>query len=135
MVAVLPVAAAAELGLQLTRRGLPPRVRLTLPRLAGLMGVRLDLTDPTPPAAVQAELPPWAARRVTAVDRVLRRWPFGDTCLRRCLVLGRRLDRLQPVLRIGPLRGPSGALTGHAWLEVGGRPLGEAATTTLVVAP
>jgi hypothetical protein len=51
------------------------------------------------------------------------RWPFGDTCLRRCLVLGQRLRHLDPVLRIGVAVGGDGSWSAHSWLEIGGRSL------------
>lgn len=133
---LLPVAAAAlvvEGGLRLGDPRLPRRVRVTLPALTRWLGVRLDLdgdpnlSGPSDGTAAAPDLPPWAARRAVAVDRVFRRWPGGDTCLRRALVLGRRLAPLHPTLRLGALAAPDGELTGHAWLEVDGRPLGEPA--------
>ena len=51
------------------------------------------------------------------------RWRAGDTCLRRCLLLGQRLRRLDPVLRIGVRRDEPGAFQAHSWLKISGRSL------------
>ena len=52
-----------------------------------------------------------------SLEWVLRRWPFGDTCLRRGLVTGFFLRRRSPVLRLGLMRD---GVTSHAWVEAEG---------------
>jgi hypothetical protein len=44
-------------------------------------------------------------------------WPFGDTCLRRALVLGHHLRDQSPVLRIGVTADRSEDVAAHAWVE------------------
>jgi hypothetical protein len=121
-VAALAVAVCVEVGLRVT----------TLPRLCARLGIATDVPTTstsaraadTPGPAVVAVLPVAARAAVAACDRVLRVWPFGDTCLRRCLVLGQRLRRLHPVLRIGVhMQRPGGRPGAHSWLEIGGSPL------------
>lgn len=130
----LAVAVAVETGLRVT----------TLPRLCGLLGVRLGIEPgragaadgaagesphgtripAADPSGAVAILPVGARARVAACNRVMGVWPFGDTCLRRCLLLGQRLRRLDPVLRIGVhADGPAGRPGAHSWLEIGGLPL------------
>ena len=108
---VLATAVLVEVGLR----------TLSLPTLCRILGIDLDVRSAAMPGA-EVVLPRWSARSVRAVDRVLRPWPFGDTCLRRCLVLGRELRTLQPVLRIG-VRLEHDRAEGHSWLEIDGVPL------------
>jgi hypothetical protein len=100
-----------ELGL---RRG-------DLPTLCRALGIECDLRSATPPATVPVVLPRRTRTAVLACAYAVALWPAGDTCLRRCLVLGRRLRTLDPVLRIGVRRDPD--LVVHSWLEIGGRTL------------
>ncbi|MGH3933153.1 MAG: lasso peptide biosynthesis protein, partial [Pseudonocardiaceae bacterium] len=44
-------------------------------------------------------------------------------CLRQCLLIGHRLRRLGPVLRIGVKRDANGVFCAHSWLEVEGSTL------------
>ena len=111
LVAVLAV--VVEVGLRVT----------TLPRLARLLRVRLDLQDPGAVLDDPPVLPGWARRPARATAVVLAHRPFRDTCLRRCLVLGSRLRGLHPVLRIGVRRSGTGRWEAHSWLEVDGRAL------------
>lgn len=102
--------------------------RTTLPDTCRRLRVTLDLDggeagDVVPTGGVAARLPRWALPRVRAARLVAARWPAGDTCLRRCLLLGHRLRRLDPVLRIGVRRDASGRFGAHSWLEVAGMPL------------
>jgi Transglutaminase-like superfamily len=109
-VAVLVVAAGVEVALRVA----------TLPSTARL--VRISLALDQAPAADTDErvpLPAWARQRLRAVHRVMRHWPFGDTCLRQALVGGQRLHRLSPCLRVG-VKKEAGAVKAHAWLEIGG---------------
>lgn len=95
-----------------------------LPPLARLLGVELRL-DGASPAATRALLPWWTVESVRATDALYRRVPLEGTCLRRALVLGHRLRRLSPVLRIGvrPADPPETGIQAHAWLEIDGASL------------
>jgi Transglutaminase-like superfamily len=113
LLAVL-VAVVVEVGLRLG----------TLPGLTHLLGIRLA-QDGEPAQQENFTLPPelpviWIRRRAVAVKRVFAHWPFDSTCLRRALVLGQRIRRLDPTLAIGVRHDESGALTAHAWLVVAG---------------
>ncbi len=90
-----------------------------LPALCRWLGVRLE---PGPPPAPSRHLTSERAMRTArAVNRVNARWPWGGTCLRRSLVLGRLLADLSPTLVLGVRRDDAGEIAAHAWLEVGGR--------------
>lgn len=113
MLAVI-VAIVVEAGLRLG----------TLPRLTQLLGIRLT-HEGEPPQQGNFGLPldlpvTWIRRRAVAVNRVFGYWPFGSTCLRRALVLGQRIHKLDPTLAIGVRHDESGALAAHAWLVVAG---------------
>lgn len=108
----LALLAAVELGLRLLR----------LPRLCQVLAVRLDLESGNPVAGLWP-VPQTYGRSVRAVLRATRWWPFGDTCLRRCLLLARALQAQRPVLRIGVRREPDGGFSAHSWLEVDGASL------------
>jgi hypothetical protein len=97
--------------------------RTTLPVTCRRVKVRLDLEGAAVPQGQPPVLPRWARSRVKTALRVTARWPAGDTCLRRCLLIGHRLRRLEPVLRIGVRRDGSRGFGAHAWLEIDGRPL------------
>jgi Transglutaminase-like superfamily len=96
--------------------------RTTLPATCRRLGVRFDLDGAAPVRGVTPVLPRWALPRVRAARLVAAHWPAGDTCLRRCLLVGHRLQRLDPVLRIG-IRRAGGTFGAHSWLEIAGRPL------------
>lgn len=103
-------ALAVELGLRVT----------SLPRLARLLDVHLDLNgagENPPPEATMAFFTTSQRQRIEAIDRVLRRWPLGDTCLRRSLLWGHALRSRAPRLRIGVARNTSGEIIAHSWLE------------------
>jgi len=106
------VALVVEIGLSIS----------TVPRVTRLLGIRNvgDLEVMSAGAAVDVD---WIRRRSTQVHRVFRRWPFGNTCLRRALVLGQRIRRLDPLLVIGVRHDEAGRLLAHAWLVVGGTAL------------
>lgn len=111
---VVLVVLVVEVGLRLS----------TLPRLTRLLGIRLA-QDCESEQQQDSALPPglpvtWIRRRALAVNRVFRHWPFDSTCLRRALVLGQRIRRLDPTLVIGVRLDDSGALAAHAWLVVAG---------------
>lgn len=109
-------ALVAEIGLRL----------LPLATTARLMGVPLDLgrgdPEPGPPTHPDASV----AMAAAATSWVLRRWPPGDTCLRRALVAGHLLRHHRARLRLGAACAGEG-LAGHAWIELGdGQTLGYA---------
>lgn len=94
---------------------------LRLPRLASILGVPIALDQqplqhniPDP-----VVIPRWARRRLAASRRVLRHWPFGDTCLRQALVGGAMIRSLEPALRIGVTK-RDGGVRAHAWIEIEG---------------
>lgn len=108
------VALVVEVGLKLS----------TLPHLTRFLGIQLtqdceheQQNGSAPPSALPVS---WIRRRALAVNRVFRHLPFNDTCLRRALVLGQRIRRLDPTLVIGVRYDESGALAAHAWLVVAG---------------
>ena len=96
--------------------------RRDLPAVCRRLGIAVDLESAAPPASEPAILPGRARTALRACTAATRRWPAGDTCLRHCLVVGHRLRRLSPVLRIGVRRDERGFLA-HSWLEVDGRTL------------
>jgi transglutaminase superfamily protein len=110
---VLLVTLLVELGLRVT----------TLPRLTKWCGIRLDVATGPLLDAPAVHLARPIRHQVRIVYGVLRRWPFGDTCLRRCLILGQRVRDLDPVLRIGVGTGEDGSFTAHSWLEIQGQSL------------
>lgn len=110
----LVVAAVVEVGLKVT----------TLPKLAGWLGVPLDTRGPGTAAETMsgprtATLPARAALQVRATRRVLRHWPFGDTCLRQALISGQRLRRMHPALHVGVAK-IDDEIKAHAWLVIHG---------------
>lgn len=110
VVAAAAVAVAVEIGLH----------TLKLPRLARLMGTPLADDGGVPARVVDSfPMPPRLVVRLRAVRRVMRHWPFGDTCLRLALVSGQRIRRLRPLLRVGVAKDADG-VRAHAWLEVDG---------------
>lgn len=98
-----------------------------LPEVARRLGIAVDFSTRAPTLPTAAPTPPLTSqevRRVRAVQRVMRRWPFGrGTCLRQSLVLGHRLRHRDPVLRLGVRRRHDDVL-GHAWLELSGTSVG-----------
>lgn len=97
--------------------------RRPLPEFAAALGVPLV----TGAGAVATE--PFAERltaderrALRAVRRVLRRWPWDNTCLRRALGMGYALRHRSPSLRVGVTKS-DGAVRAHAWLEIDGRTL------------
>lgn len=91
-----------------------------LPTTCRRLGITYDLDSAAPPPAGLAVLPRWTRRAVLGSLVVVSRWPAGNTCLRRCLLIGHRLRRLDPVLRIGVMRTAGGEFSAHSWLEFGG---------------
>ncbi|MFZ0874559.1 MAG: lasso peptide biosynthesis B2 protein [Pseudonocardiaceae bacterium] len=109
--AALAITFVVEIGLSIS----------TLPRLTKLFGIRLAGEGDDEPTGQEPDVAPeWFRGRSAAVHSVLRHWPFGDTCLRRSLILGQRIRRLDPVLVIGVRHDEHGKLAAHAWLTVGG---------------
>jgi hypothetical protein len=96
--------------------------RSDLPAVCRTLGMSSDLHSSAPPATSRAVLPRNTRTPVRACQYAVAHWPPGNTCLRRCLVLGRRLRHLDPVLRIGVRRDGTGFVA-HSWLEIDGRTL------------
>ena len=92
-----------------------------LPKTCRAFGIKLEL-DGRAPTSDCASLPARFLPVARRAHQIVRRWPFGDTCLRRCVLLGWQINSLDPVLRIG-IRMADGGLVAHSWLEVDGRPL------------
>jgi len=116
-------AALAFLAVGIARAGLRT---VSLPRLSGLLGIRLGRTRGTPlPGWSWADLPLDLAIPLRSVDAVERWWPSRAPCLVRALAVGWLLNRLSPTLRIGIPRNSQVAWSAHAWLEVGGMTLPE----------
>ncbi|MDF1603439.1 lasso peptide biosynthesis B2 protein [Nocardioides sp. YIM 152315] len=114
LLATLLMAVVVEVGLRVT----------TLPRLARLLGTTLVVdgagsTNRPMDRGPVAPLPPRAVKQLQAIRRVLRHWPFGDTCLRQALVGGGRLRRLDPSLVVGVAK-IDGEVRAHSWLLVNG---------------
>jgi hypothetical protein len=94
-------------------------------RLFGLKRTRDWLRPPmvtgsaTPESAV-------LARVTEAIERVRCHSPLAGTCLSRSLALEYLLSRrgIRSNLRIGARRS-GGAVSGHAWVEVNGRPVND----------
>ena len=110
--AILVVAARVEYSLR----------RRDLPTTAARFGVQLgSSTSEVGPTTRREPLPRWAIRRARLTLILLRWWPYGDTCLRKSLVIGNRLASLSPQLFIG-IRTSSdeGSISAHAWLKVSG---------------
>lgn len=82
--------------------------------------LRSDLTSARSARAGHVVLPRRTKTPVRVCCAVASAWPAGDTCLRRCLLLGHRLRQLDPVLRIGVRRDQDAAFAAHAWLEIDG---------------
>jgi hypothetical protein len=94
-----------------------------LPSACRALGIGCDLGSAAPAATERAVLPRRTRPAVLAACVVAARWPAGDTCLRRCLLVGHRLRGLDPILRIGVRRDAAGEFAAHSWLEIGGRTL------------
>jgi Transglutaminase-like superfamily len=126
LAAALLVATRAEWGLRYS----------TLPATALALGVGVHAMEPAEqPARIQPDrfaLPGWAWRRARIASLVMRRWPFGDTCLRHALVTGSRLAALDPEIMIGirAAAAPQG-IAAHAWLRIDGVDLDPLATEYL----
>lgn len=94
-----------------------------LPRLSRVVGVPLRPSDAVgTPAAPWLPLSPSERRRVRATRRVMRHWPFGDTCLRQALVSGTLLRGRSPRLVVGVAK-IDGQIRAHAWLDIDGQVL------------
>lgn len=90
-----------------------------LPTTCRALRIALDVSSTAPTRTATVVLPAGSRRAIRVAGAVVARWPFGDTCLRRCLLLGHLLRRTRPVLRIGVQRN-AGRFAAHAWLEIGG---------------
>ena len=109
--AIATIVTAAKVEYCLRRHGLPA----TVSKLGLLFG------QPSLAPSERKALPPWAVRRARIALLLMRGWPFGDTCLRKSLVIGNRLRALSPELFIGVRSsGESGDIAAHAWLRISG---------------
>ncbi|MGH8890099.1 MAG: lasso peptide biosynthesis B2 protein [Acidothermaceae bacterium] len=123
VVACAAVALVVEVGLSAVK----------LPALSRRLGVTLEYGEPVPPApGTYLRLPPWALLRMRAAARVMRHWPFGDSCLRSALLTGQRLRRLQPILRVGVAKDGT-VIRAHAWIEISGVSLDPSAPSVFSV--
>lgn len=112
-------AAAVLLVVELMVRCVP------LPRASRMLGVSVDLAPATglQPVLAPEQLDRRAARQLRCAYFVAGVWPFSrGPCLRRALVGGHLVRRLQPTVRLG-MGTTDGRLFAHAWLEIEGRPL------------
>ncbi|MGH8930826.1 MAG: lasso peptide biosynthesis B2 protein [Egibacteraceae bacterium] len=102
---------------------------LPIPRFVRLLGVTLATDEggiPPEPATAPAlsTFDPIERRRIRAVLRVMRRWPFGrGSCLRQALLLGHFLRARHPVLHLG-VAGRGEEMAAHAWIAVSGVTIG-----------
>ena len=71
----------------------------------------------------------WACR--------LTRWKEGGNCLERGLIVYRFLGEggADPTLVVGMSRGHHGRITGHAWVLIDGRPVGESLASVSAYTP
>ena len=71
----------------------------------------------------------WACR--------LTRWRAGGNCLERGLIVYRFLGEsgADPTLVVGMGRGNQGGMTGHAWVLIDGRPVGESLASVSAYTP
>ena len=96
-----------------------------LQRLGRWLGIRIDLEPTTADGLLMPldELPATAQRQLRCTWKLADAWPFGEgPCLRRALVGGHLVRRLDPAVRLGVV-GDRDSLFVHAWLEIDGRPL------------
>lgn len=106
--------------------------RRPLPEFAASLGVPLStdtggaVTEPFTDRLTGDE-----RSALRAVRRVLRHWPWEDTCLRRALAVGHALRGRGPALRVGVTK-TNGVVKAHAWLEIDGRTLDPDAPATYV---
>ena len=52
--------------------------------------------------------------------RIVKRWPWDKSCLRRSLLLGWILRHREPDLMIGARTGDDGTIEAHAWIRLDG---------------
>lgn len=123
LLATVLTASAVEIGLRVA----------TLPTVARLAGAPLDLRSHVS-APGDIHLPIGSLARARTAHAVMRRWPFGDTCLRTALVTGHRVRLLQPRLGIG-VRRVGSRVEAHAWLVIGGSAFDPQADSFLPMQP
>lgn len=105
-------------------------LRGPLPALCNRLGLRLGVNV----GSVSAGDIEWAAwmnvrRTCGRAARIVRYWPFGDTCLRRALLVAAFHRDLNPSVVLGVRRGDDATVLAHAWVEVAGLSLDPASTT------
>lgn len=94
----------------------------SLPALCQRLGIAMDDGIDVVRLSSQSTVTWWQVdSTVRRVSRILRWWPFGNTCLRRCLVAGALLREAHPRLVLGVQRSPDQEIRAHSWLCLGGR--------------
>lgn len=58
-------------------------------------------------------------RWIKNMKRLLKRWPWDKSCLRRSLLLGWILRHRDPDLMVGTRLDEAGEITAHAWIRLG----------------
>jgi hypothetical protein len=94
-------------------------------RLVRAVGAGASTGEPTLSAA---ELEAAVGRAARALDRALRRGPLRPGCLVRSLALAELLARRgvpDGLIRLGVRRAGGRVLDAHAWVELGGRVIGD----------
>jgi Transglutaminase-like superfamily len=93
-------------------------------RAAAMFGLRF--TDERVPRHVDFAATRNEARWLHNAVRVLRRWPWDGSCLRRSLIIGWILRHHDPELVVGT-RIHDGEVSAHAWVRIGTVDLDESA--------
>lgn len=92
--------------------------RRTIPDVASTFGVKFLHSGPTRPTATDANIryttEEW--RWVKNQKRIVKRWPWDKSCLRRSLLLGWVLRRRGPELVIGTRLDEHQQIAAHAWI-------------------
>lgn len=100
----------------------------TVARRSGMQFLPVDgAPNPQMGTDTRIALSPAERRWVNNVGRVVRRWPWDASCLRRSLLLGWVLRRRHPVLVVGVR--VTGLVEAHAWVRVEGVDLDPAAAS------
>lgn len=110
--ALVAVASIVEIGLRFVR----------VDKLATMLGATIGNGEPTATSVsvVSQDDRTLAEQELLKnLDRVMRRWIGGDTCLRRALVAAVFLRPRNPVLYFGT-RQTDGEFAAHAWLDANG---------------
>lgn len=98
------------------------RRRTPLPVLCQKIGATLSSSKARSgmPADVPGEVLQPLRRAAQRADRAVRLWPFGDTCLRRALLIAALTSDIDSAVVIGVKKAEDGRFLAHAWVEVDG---------------